>query len=150
MPYNERIVTTEDRHDALKGAAVEVSLNDASSIAIDLHQLDAAKTLAEVLEWVVASSRRRSAQATLFIRKGTTLRPWRPKGDEAATRAGRRFTINVGGRTVAVVVAQADESTAAALDILTSYASRALESLTLHKALGLVPSRLPKMGSEVI
>ena len=131
MPYNERIVTVE--------------------VASDLHRLDEASTLVEVLQWVVDCSRRRAAMATLFIVKGAALQPWREPGAEPTSRAGRRFPLSVGGRVVAVLFANPpDEAAVAAIDILTSYASRALESMTLHKALGLVPPRANLMGSGVI
>ena len=120
-------------------------------VAADLHRLDEASTLVEVLQWVVDCSRRRSTIATLFIIKGSAFQPWREPGSEPARRTGRAFPLNVGGRTVAVLFASpADAAAIAAIDILTSYASRALESMTLHKALGLVPPRAEKMGSGVI
>ncbi len=129
--YNDRIVTVE--------------------VASDLHRLDEASTLVEVLQWVVDGSRRRATSVTLFIVKGSALQPWRESGTEPASRAGRAFPLSVGGRVVAVLVANPpDEAAAAAIDILTSYASRALESMTLHKALGLVPPRAKKTGSGVI
>lgn len=120
-------------------------------IASDLHRLDEASTLVEVLQWVVDCSRRRSTIATLFIVKGSALQPWREPDTESASRTGRAFPLNVGGRVVAVLFASpADAAAVAAIDILTSYASRALESMTLHKALGLVPPRAKLMGSGVI
>lgn len=132
MPYNELIVTVD--------------------VASDLHRLDEASTLVEVLQWVVDCARRRDSSATLFIVKGSALQAWRHTS-EPPTRAGRPFHINVGGRVVAVLFASpADASARAAIDILTSYASRALESMTLHKALGLIPPRIDrqKTGSGVI
>ena len=132
MPYNELIVTVD--------------------VASDLHRLDEASTLVEVLQWVVDCARRRDPLATLFIVKGSALHAWRDTGG-SATRSGRPFHLNVGGRVVAVLYANpADAPASAAIDILTTYASRALESMTLHKALGLIPPRIDrqKMGSEVI
>ena len=152
MPYNELIVTTDHRDDtALNRAAAGLSANDAAALAADLHRLDEASSLIDVLEWLVECSRRRSTAATLFIVKGSALQPWRDSSDEAANRAGQPFALNVGGRIVAVLVANPpNPQAAAALDILTSYASRLLESMTLHSVLGLVPPRAQKMGSGVI
>ena len=132
MPYNELIVTVD--------------------VASDLHRLDEASTLVEVLQWVVDCARRRAPVASLFIVKGSALHPWRDTS-ERSSRTGHAFHLIVGGRVVAVLFANpADAPASAAIDILTSYASRALESMTLHKALGLIPPRIdrPKMGSGVI
>jgi hypothetical protein len=152
VPYNELVVTTDYRDDtALNRAAAELSAHDSAAIAVDLHRLDEASTLVDVLRWVVECSRRRSTEATLFIVKGSALQPWRDSGDAPASRAGRPFALNVGGRVVAVLVASPlNPQAVGALDILTRYASRTLESMTLHKALGLVPPRAKKMGSGVI
>jgi hypothetical protein len=130
VPYNELIVTVD--------------------VASDLHRLDEASTLVEVLQWVVDCARRRAPLATLFIVKDSALHAWRNTSEPAA-RTGRPFHLIVGGRVVAVLFANpADAPASAAIDILTSYASRALESMTLHKALGLVPPRAKLMGSGVI
>ena len=150
MPYNELIVTTDDREHALNRAAAELSPNGAAAIASQLHRLDGAASLGEVLQWLVESARRVSGEPQLFIVRGSALRPWRGTA-RAQPLAGRRFPLNVGGRAVAVLMATPDDAVAAAtLDILTSYASRSLESMTLHKALGLRPPRIPKMSSELI
>lgn len=131
MPYNELIVTVD--------------------VAPDLHRLDEASSLVEVLHWVVDCSRRRATTAHLFIAKGSALHAWREPDTEPASRTGRAFPLNVGGRVVAVLFANPpDAPSGAAIDILTSYASRALESMTLHKALGLVPPRAEEMRSGVI
>ncbi len=132
MPYNKLIVTVD--------------------VASDLHRLDEASALVEVLQWLVDCARRRAPHATLFIVKGSALQAW-GEPSEPDNRTGRPFHLNVGGRVVAVLFANpADASASAAIDILTSYASRALESMTLHKALGLIPPRndRQKMGSGVI
>ena len=131
VPYNQLIVTVD--------------------IASDLHRLDEASALVEVLEWVIDCSRRRCTVASLFIVKGSALQPWRPSVHGPGHQTGRTFPLNVGGRAVAVLFANPqDAQAAAAIDILTSYASRALESMTLHKALGLVPPHAKQMGSGVI
>ena len=119
-------------------------------VASDLHRLDEASTLVELLQWLVDCARQRAPHATLFIVKGSALHAWRATNEPSA-QAGRPFHLNVGGRIVAVLFANpADARASAAIDILTSYASRALESMTLHKALGLVPPRAKLMGSGVI
>ncbi len=148
MPYNELIVTIDRRDDdALSRAAAELSADDAAVIATDLHRLDGASTLVEMLHWVVDCSSSRCTDATLFVVKGSALQPWRAAA--APNRTGRPFALNVGGRIVAVLVANPSSAAAvAALDILTSYASRALESMTLHKALGLVPPRIDRQTTN--
>ena len=149
MPYNERIVTDEDRDDALNGAAAELCRTHTAGLATDLRRLDDASSLVEVLQRLLDCSRARARQVSLSMVKGSELRPWRtPPGAVVDAAAGERFPLSVGGRVVAVLDADpAHQSSAADLDILTRYASRLLESMTLHKALGLVP---PKMGSGVI
>jgi hypothetical protein len=131
VPYNELIVTVD--------------------LASDLHRLDEASTLVELLQWVVDCAQKRSTCSTLFIARGSALKPWRGANDAVGSRTGHGFPLNVGGRVVAVLFADpADAQARAAIDILTSYASRALESMTLQKALGLVPPHANKMGSGVI
>jgi hypothetical protein len=151
VPYNELIVTTDDRNNAQYRAAAELSPNGASAIASEMHRLDDASTLVAVLEWLLDAARRVAGDAQLFIVRGSALRAWRGAQAEPASLSGQRFPLNVGGRVVAILLASPrDEATAATLDILAAYASRSLESMTLHKALGLVPPRLQKMSSELI
>lgn len=54
------------------------------------------------------------------------------------------FPVTVGGRVVAILYADAAQSAKpwpVMLEVLTRHASRLLESMTLHKAVGLVPPR---------
>ena len=147
MPYNELIVTVDHRDNALNRAAAELSPDDARGIAIDLHRLDGVSTLVEVLQWTVDCARARCGEASLGIVRGSRLEPWRRA--LGPSENGQPFALNVGGRVVAVLHATPfTSSSAAALDILTSYASRALESMTLHKALGLVPPRIDRRSTQ--
>ena len=151
MPYNELIVTTDDRNNAQYRAAAELSPDSALAIASEIHRLDDASTLVEVLEWLVGGARRVASDVHLFVVHGSALRAWRSEQADHVSLSGRRFPLNVGGRVVAIIVASPrDDAAAATLDILAAYASRSLESMTLHKALGLVPPRLQKMSSELM
>ena len=143
MPYNELIVTVDHPDNALNRAAAELSSDDARGIAIDLHRLDGVSRLVDVLQWALGCARARGGDASLSIVRGSRLEPWRPGAGQLPGR--QRFALNVGGRVVAVLLATPPTSSAAAaLDILTSYASRTLESMTLHKALGLIPPRIDR------
>ena len=152
MPYNELIVTTEDGNNALNRAAAELSPNGAVVIASEIHRLDNASSLVEVLDWLLDAARRVAGDARLFVVRGSSLRAWRDApADPDQLSSPQRVALNVGGRVVAVLAASSsNEAAAATIDILASYASRSLESMTLHKALGLVPPRVPKMSSELI
>ena len=153
MPYNELIVTTEDGNNALNRAAAELSPNGAAAIASEIHRLDNASSLVEVLDWLLEAARRAAGDARLFVVRGSSLRAWRgaPADHDQLSSSPQRVALNVGGRVVGVLaVSSPNEAAAATIDILVSYASRSLESMTLHKALGLVPPRVPKMSSELI
>src|SRR5687767_6625594 len=104
VPYNELIVTTDDRNNALNRASAELSPHGAVAIASDIRRLDDASTLVEVLEWLVDAVRRIAADAQLFVVRGSALRAWRGAQTDQLS-AGRRFPLNVGGRVVAVLTA---------------------------------------------
>ena len=151
MPYNELIVTTGEGNNALNRAAAELSPTGVPALASEIHRLDNASSLVEVLDWLLDAARRVAGDARLFVVRGSSLRPWRGTPADQLSSSDQRVALNVGGRVVAVLAASSSNgAAAAAIDILASYASRSLESMTLHKALGLVPPRVPKLSSELI
>lgn len=182
MPYNGGIVILDERlghalDRALAGARAKLeddvrALSDEAvdelhgsfdatmaELASDIHALDSAQTLREVLDVLVDSARRHVDRVGLFLIKEGRLRPWRLKGIERReglevaqktdARQALTFPLAVGGCVVAILYADnahADVPSSrwsAAVDVLTRHASRVLESITLHQALGLVPPRPP-------
>lgn len=113
---------------------------------------DNAGSLAEVLHALFDGARRCADRVGIFLVNNGRLRPWRLEGLDLAAMAASgadyaTFPIIVGGSVVAILYADvpradgAPAGRAAMLDVLARHASRLLESMTLHKALGLVPPR---------
>lgn len=146
VPYNGRTVASEDREYTLDRSAAEQCAAEAAGLAAELHALDEARSLSGVLHALVDAAQRRADYVALFLVNGPKRRRWRVEGAaDGGSRCSLTFPLNVGGRVVAVLHAETaapDGSAAPMLDILTCHASRVLESMTLHTALGLVPPRV--------
>jgi hypothetical protein len=161
VPYNDGIVSTDDRlRDALERALADArarlepdlralthELADAvpATLASGAEALDRAGSLAEVLRALVSTAAEYADRVGLFLVRDGRVRPWQLSGVDETTvwtadadRAAA-FPIAVGGEVVAILYADAPASRAA-LDVLTRYAGRLLESKTLHMALG-IPAR---------
>lgn len=159
MPYNDGIVSFDDRlrdalDRALAGARADLERDlsalareiiDATDLAADTRALDEAVSLADVLRALLNQAGRRAERAGMFLVTEGRVRPWPLRGAgadvlQAAEGGHGTFPIVVGGRVVAILSADPlRPESAAALDSLARYAGRLLESMTLHKALGLVP-----------
>jgi hypothetical protein len=144
VPYNGRIVTFDDREHALNRAVAELCAAETAGLAAELHALDAAQSLSSVLHALVDAARRRAEHVELWIVSGSRRRMWRSEGAADPDYRAVTFPLNVGGRVVAELragIAAAVGSAEPMIDALACHASRVLESMTLHKALGLVPPR---------
>ena len=118
-----------------------------TELAAAIHALDEAPSLAGVLQALVQCAGRHADGVTVFLVKEGRLREWRPdagrlrsSGADGDAMPTATFPVIVGGRVVAILRAEVVHQPAI-LDVLTCHASRVLESMTLHKALGLVPPR---------
>lgn len=162
MPYNDRIVSIDDRlRDALERALGEAhtslepelrtlahELTDATTAALAsaAEAFDRAPTLAGVLHALVDAAAQHADRVGLFLVRDGRVRPWQLRGvDETALASARAdrtttFPLAVGGRVVAILYAESAPPRAGgvrSLDVLTRYAGRLLESMTLHTALGI-------------
>jgi len=161
VPYNDGIVPTDDRlRDALERALAEArarlepdlralthELAEAvpATLASATEALDRSASLAEVLRALVSAAAQYADRVGLFLVHDGRVRPWQLSGVDETTvwtadedRAAA-FPVAVGGEVVAILYADAP-ALPAALETLTRYASRLLESKTLHMALG-IPAR---------
>lgn len=128
---------------------------DMAGLAEATHALDAAQSLGEVLNTLADSASHFVDRVAVFMVRSGRLSAWRVKAaaaslvQDAATRQVLTFPLTVGGRVVAILYVDSTHAThdgrsnrwPAMLDVLTCHASCVLESMTLHKALGLVPPR---------
>ncbi|MBI3050424.1 MAG: hypothetical protein HYY76_19185 [Acidobacteria bacterium] len=136
-----------DLEHAVRALAQE--LVDAAGLAAAAQALDAAGSLTEVLQALVDQAGRHAERAGIFLVRDGRVRPWQLRGVDAAAALQTRpaddngtFPVVVGGSVVAILCAdRVRPGSAAVLDMLARYAGRLLESMTLHKALGLVPPR---------
>lgn len=156
------IVSIDDRlRDALERALVEAraslepelrtlthELTDATTAAIAsaAEAFDRAPSLAGVLHALVDAAAQHADRVGLFLVRDGRLRAWELRGlDETALASARAdhtttFPLAVGGRIVAILYAESAPPRAGGvgfLDLLTRYAGRQLESMTLHTALGI-------------
>lgn len=161
MPYNGGIVSIDTSlHDALERAladararlepqlrtlAHELSGARTAAIASSAQALDEAASLSAVLDALVGAAAQYADRVGLFLMTDGRVRPWQLRGVDAAALSSPRsddavsFPVTVGGTTVAVLYAEAAAGVASgsALDVLTKYAGRRLESMTLRMALGI-------------
>jgi hypothetical protein len=123
-----------------------------------------ARSLSEILDALVTAAVRESAHADVWLVRGGQLRKWRAGAGEAempledagtigdavrsgtAVISGREVAVPIAmaGEPVAVLAASGTESTsanAAALDVLTRYAARSLETITAFKTAHAVSER---------
>ena len=109
---------------------------------------DEAESLTDVLRTLVDCAGRYADRVALLLVRNGRARWWGPVDVEGLTaHPSTTYLVTVGWRVVAVLQAEApDPAAAATLDVLTRYSGRLLESMTLHKALGLVPPRPPAAG----
>lgn len=136
-------------------------------LAATTHACDEASSLGEVLHTLIDYGKRHVDRLGIFVVKDGRLRPWRlegfgpstpaPSGEtiEGALGSGSQppnaltFPLIVGGKVVAVLYAEnhtRPDRSPALLDVLACHASRALESMTLNKTLGLMPLASSKRG----
>lgn len=171
MPYNDGIVTSEAQfRDALvrslaggssgpepvelRTAAVTAA-DELAAVAEACRTLDRAAALGGALDDLTRAAARLAGRAALFVVRNGRLQLRRSDGFDSASAgpaaSARAFPLIVGGRVVAVLYAESlndgGESMAAGrrrdlLDVLASHAGRVLESMTLHRALGLTTPRL--------
>jgi hypothetical protein len=161
VPYNGSIVSTHDRlGDALDRALAdararlepdlravthEVSEAVRATLSSATEEFDRAGSLGAVLRALVAAAGRHAERVGLFLVNDGRVRPWQLSGiDETTIWAGdtnraTAFPVAIGGEVVAILYADAPASRAA-LEVLTRYAGRVLESKTLHMTLG-IPAR---------
>ncbi|OFW14595.1 MAG: hypothetical protein A3F70_06625 [Acidobacteria bacterium RIFCSPLOWO2_12_FULL_67_14] len=138
----------------LRTAAVAAA-DEVAAVAEACRTLGRASTLGGALDELPRAAARLAGRAALFVVRNGRLQLRRSHGFDSAsaspTAFARAFPLIVGGRVVAVLYAefadQGSESVAAGrwrdlLDVLTSHAGRVLESMTLHRALGLTAPRL--------
>ena len=125
--------------------AVTHELSDAAvtALASSAEALDRAASLADVLRGLLDAASGYADCAGVFLVRDGGVRPWRLNGvDERALSSiqvdhATTFPVVVGGQTVAILYAEGGAPRAGALDVLTRYAGRLLESRTLHLALGI-------------
>lgn len=129
----------------LRTLARELSDARMAALASGAQALDRADSLTAVLHALVDAAAQHADRIGLFLVKDGRIRPWQLRGvDEAAVSSGRTdgattFPVTVGGTVVAILYAEATTGRAdgdRSLDVLTRYAGRLLESMTLHMALG--------------
>lgn len=162
MPYNGRIVSIDDRlRDALERALAEARISLEPELRTLTHELteattaalasaaeafDRAPTLAGVLHALVDAAAQHADRVGLFLVCDGRVRPWQLRGVDETALAGAHadrtttFPLAVGGRVVAILYAESAPPRAGgvgALDLLTRYAGRHLEAMTLHTALGI-------------
>jgi hypothetical protein len=124
-----------------------------------------ARSLTEILDILRNCAGRESAQADVWLVRGEQLRKWRGRTDEAelaiddagpigdavrsatAVVASREVAVPIAmaGQVVAVVAASGSDTTtanAAAIDVLTRYAERCLETITAFKTARAVSDRV--------
>ena len=127
-----------------------------------------ARSLSEILDELLTAAAREAAQADVWVVRGGELRKWRADGDAGSVRqetatigdavrsgtaviAGREVAVPIAlaGQVVAVLAASGSESRSAnvaALDVLTRYAERCLETLTAFKTARAVSERIGATG----
>lgn len=162
MPYNGHIVSIDGRlRDALERVladaraslepelrtlAHELSDARAAAVASSAQALDEAESLTQVLHALVDAAAQQADRVGLFLVTDGRVRPWELRGvDETMLSSARTdgtttFPLTVGGRVVAILYAEAAAARPGggrSLDVLTRYAGRRLESMTLHMALGI-------------
>lgn len=135
-------------------------------LAATTHAFDEASSLGEVLQTLVEYGKRHVDRVAIFVVKDGRLSPWRLDGfDPSAPPSGEAiqsalaqgshpsdaliFPLIVGRKVVAVLYAENQtrpDRSPAMLDMLACHASRALESMTLNKTLGLMPLADSKRG----
>jgi predicted nucleic acid-binding Zn-ribbon protein len=136
-------------------------------LAATTHAFDEASSLGDVLHMLVDYGKRHVDRVGIFVVKDGRLSPWQLEGFDASTpppsgegiqaalaqgshpAEALIFPLIVGRKVVAVLYAENQtrpDRSPAMLDMLACHASRALESMTLNKTLGLMPLADSKRG----
>jgi len=166
VPYNGRIVSFDDRlrdalDRALAGTRAELERDvralaeelqhaaqaqpQTAGLASAIQKLDGAGSLSDVLHALLDGAAEHADEVGLFLVRDGRVRPWRRRGADAAgptapaADSATAFPVTVGGQVVAILYVDRLRSASAAIEVLTRYAGRLLESMTLHTALGLTP-----------
>jgi hypothetical protein len=130
----------------LRTLADELSDARTAALASSAQALDEAGSLTEVLHALVDAAAQHADRVGLFLVTEGRVRPWQLRGLDETTLSSVRtdgattFPVTVGGKVVAILYAEAAAGRAGgsrSLDVLTRYAGRRLESMTLHMALGI-------------
>jgi hypothetical protein len=159
VPYNGGIVSPDDRlrtaldralaearahlEPDLRALTHELTETAATALVSAAEALDRAGSLGEVLRALVAAAGTYAERVGLFLLRDGRVLPWHLNGIDVTTLSTTdvdsvtAFPLTVGGQVVAILYADAPASRAGALDVLTRYAARLLESKTLHMALGI-------------
>jgi GAF domain-containing protein len=139
----------------LRTLAHELPETTAAALASAAHALDRAGSLSATLRALVERAGHYADRVGLFLVRDDRVRAWRLDGVAesaltcAKTDGTTSFPVVVGGRVVAVLCAESTTPRAGgvhALNVLTRYAGRLLESITLQAALGLTEPRPPAVA----